>query len=121
MSTAVDTGKPLPETKRLVVGGPAFTESVTAGWAKHNPLSNTTLNNAKQNWALVGITFIAGIMGRFLLCWNRTFVPDGANAQVRSRDGNEAGPQRKSRRAQKRANGLCSVVAALSICKQLQW
>ena len=45
MSTAVDAGKALPETERLVVGGPAFTESVTAGWAKHTPPSNATPRN----------------------------------------------------------------------------
>src|ERR1022692_4956625 len=37
MSTSVDAGKPLSETERLVVGGPAFTESVTAGWGKDTP------------------------------------------------------------------------------------
>src|ERR1035438_5063724 len=42
MSTAVDAGKPLPETERLVVGGPAFTESVTAGWGEDTPPPNTT-------------------------------------------------------------------------------
>src|ERR1035441_4687910 len=45
MSIAVDAGKPLPETERLVVGGPAFTESVTAGWGKHTPPSNATPRN----------------------------------------------------------------------------
>src|ERR1022692_207293 len=42
MSIAVDAGKPLPETERLVVGGPAFTESVTAGWGEHTPPPNNT-------------------------------------------------------------------------------
>src|ERR1700722_15588014 len=47
MPTAVDAGKPLPETESLVVGGPASTESVTTGWAKHTAPSNAPLRNMR--------------------------------------------------------------------------
>lgn len=45
MSTAADATKPLPETVRFVVGGPAAGESVMAGCAKHTPPNNTTPRN----------------------------------------------------------------------------
>src|ERR1019366_4320751 len=51
MSIAVDAGKPLPETERLVVGGPAFTESVTAGWGEETPPPQPRSRKRKGWWS----------------------------------------------------------------------
>ena len=40
--------KPLPETRRLVVGGPSVGESEIAGWLKQNPARNKTAVPSKQ-------------------------------------------------------------------------
>jgi hypothetical protein len=65
MSIKAKAAKPPPETLRLVVGGPDFTESVTVGWAKHNAESNSTLRNLRESRAFLGMRLMAGIRVSF--------------------------------------------------------
>src|SRR5690348_13534290 len=50
--------KPLPETSRLLVGGPLVGESETVGWLKQIPATNSTTVDSRHTCLVVPIATI---------------------------------------------------------------